>query len=201
MTDAKPKRLATDLAPEDWIKAGFAALTESGPAGIKVDRLAKTLKISRGSFYWHFKSAEALKQAMLVYWVQVGTEDVIVLANGERRTALEKLMVLGLQISGPRDSEYGGILVETAIRDWGRYDAEVGQAVEAVTRTRLNYVGGLFKDLGFSNTESQARANLLYSAMIGLEFLTAMDVAVMETELATLMKMLVQSSPSMTPKT
>lgn len=187
----KPKRLATDLSPEDWIKAGFVALTESGPAGIKIDRLAKVLNISRGSFYWHFKSAKALKQAMLAYWVQVGTEDVILLAEGKGQSALEKLMVLGQRISGPRDSDYGGVLAETAIRDWGRYDADVGQAVEAVTRKRLNYLGALFEDLGFSNTESETRANLLYSAMIGLEFLTAMDVADMESELSTLMQMFV----------
>lgn len=197
-SSTKPKRLATDLSPEDWIKAGFTALTESGPAGIKVDRLAKALNISRGSFYWHFKSAKALKQAMLAYWVQVGTEDVILLAEGEGQSALEKLMLLGQRISGPRDSDYGGVLAENAIRDWGRYDADVGQAVEAVTRKRLSYLGALFEELGFSNTESKSRANLLYSAMIGLEFLTAMDVADMESELTTLMQMFVQPSPPIT---
>ncbi len=196
----KPKRLASDLAPEDWIKAGFNALTESGPAGIKVDRLAKALNISRGSFYWHFKSAKALKQAMLAYWVQVGTEDVILLAEGEGQSALEKLTVLGQRISGPRDSDYGGVLAESAIRDWGRYDADVGQAVESVTRKRLDYLRALFEELGLPNADAKTRANLLYGAMIGLEFLTAMEVADMETELSALMQMFVQLPTSSTER-
>ena len=195
MTHVKTKRLPTDLSPEDWIQAGFAALTKCGPSGVKIDRIATSLKISRGSFYWHFKSAKDLKQAMIEHWVRVGTDDVIALAEGHELSPLDKFIALGQRINGPRDLKYGGILAETAIRDWGRYDEAVGKAVETVTRRRIAYIGSIFEELGFTASDAQTRANLLYSTMIGLEFLNAIDLSLMDAELTALMHMLLQTSP------
>jgi len=41
------------LTANDWIVAGFVALTSGGPPAVKVEAIAKTLKVSKGSFYWH----------------------------------------------------------------------------------------------------------------------------------------------------
>src|SRR5689334_18004652 len=42
------------LAAADWVKAGLKALAADGVGALKADLLAKSLGISRGSFYWHF---------------------------------------------------------------------------------------------------------------------------------------------------
>ena len=41
--------------------AGFRALSAEGPQGIRVEAIARQLKLSKGSFYWHFKDVQALK--------------------------------------------------------------------------------------------------------------------------------------------
>jgi len=58
------------LTREDWIDAAWAALSEGSIDTVKVDRLAKRLNVTRGSFYWHFKNREDLIEAVVDRWIQ-----------------------------------------------------------------------------------------------------------------------------------
>lgn len=52
---AKPKPTGGDsLSRDDWVKAARAGLIEGGLHEVKVDRLCRTLGVTKGSFYWHF---------------------------------------------------------------------------------------------------------------------------------------------------
>ncbi len=44
------------LTRSDWVLAGFRALLASGPDAIRVEALARDLRATKGSFYWHFKT-------------------------------------------------------------------------------------------------------------------------------------------------
>ena len=43
------------LTKSDWIDHGLRTLANDGPNALKVGPMATTLKVSRGSFYWHFR--------------------------------------------------------------------------------------------------------------------------------------------------
>src|SRR5262245_18951187 len=57
-----------------WVAAGLEALRKGGVAGVRVERLAGTLGITKGSFYWHFRDRGALLDALLAYWETETTE-------------------------------------------------------------------------------------------------------------------------------
>jgi hypothetical protein len=42
------------LSVDDWIQAGFAILAEEGIKALKIDRAVPTLRVTKGSFCWHF---------------------------------------------------------------------------------------------------------------------------------------------------
>ena len=42
------------------IRAAIDAFERSGPAGVAIVPLARQLGVTRGSFYWHFKSRDEL---------------------------------------------------------------------------------------------------------------------------------------------
>lgn len=63
-----PQNASTPLDAEAWIDAGFEALAEGGIDAVRIDPLAKSLGVTRGSFYWHFTDRAALHQAMLKEW-------------------------------------------------------------------------------------------------------------------------------------
>ncbi len=70
------------LSRRDWVVAALAALSQGGVAAVKVDRLATRLKVTRGSFYWHFKAHADLLGAMLDFWENELTGDLIGQAAG-----------------------------------------------------------------------------------------------------------------------
>ncbi len=157
------------LNAEDWIKAGFRALWAGGPQALRVEAIAREIKVSKGSFYWHFKNVAALKTAMLEHWKQVATFETITKVERKGTGAPAQLKALIELATGEQAAEYGGPRVEAAIRDWARFDLGVAQVVHQVETARLEFVAALFLEAGAKKPASRQNARLLYGAMIGLE--------------------------------
>ena len=49
----------------DWIQAGLAAVADHGPNGLRIDRLCRSLGVSKGSFHHHFAGSGDFKQTIL----------------------------------------------------------------------------------------------------------------------------------------
>ncbi len=175
------------LSPTDWIQAAFRALTTGGPQAIRAERIARTLKVSKGSFYWHFKDVPALKQAMLDHWQRVATQDVIDLVEAGTSDARGRLHLLVRVSTTLPDNTYGGDLAEAAIRDWARYDPAAAKAVKAIDGKRLEFVNSQFRALGFDERQSLQRARILYAALIGLHQLAHYDLSEPGNDLAVLL--------------
>ena len=51
--------MSDQLSAKDWVDQGLKALASSGFTALKAEPLAKALRVSRGSFYWHFADIAA----------------------------------------------------------------------------------------------------------------------------------------------
>src|SRR3546814_7266182 len=71
----KPERKGR-LSAEDWAQAALDLIAENGVAAVAVEPLARPLGVTKGSFYWHFQSRDALLQAALARWESVEQEAV-----------------------------------------------------------------------------------------------------------------------------
>lgn len=58
-------------ARERWLNEGLKVLAEEGAAGIRIDRIAARLHLSKGSFHHHFDGAEGYKKALLAHFEQL----------------------------------------------------------------------------------------------------------------------------------
>src|ERR1700757_4073272 len=61
------------LGREVWLDTARQALIEEGTAGVEINKLAKRLGVSRGGFYWFFKSRQQLLDELLGVWAREGT--------------------------------------------------------------------------------------------------------------------------------
>ena len=181
------------LTPTDWIKAGFAALTTGGPQAIRAESIARALKVSKGSFYWHFADVLALKLAMLDHWEKTATKDIIDLVNLSATTAKGRLRVLVQVSTSLSDSEYGGPMAEAAIRDWARYDGNAAAALKSVDQQRLDFVQNQFQLHGSPKALCKQNANILYAALIGLNHLAYHGFASSFDDLNTLLNHLLDA--------
>src|SRR5688572_4971061 len=67
------KKKRQPLGRDAWLNTARQALIEEGTAGVEINKLAKRLGVSRGGFYWFFKSREQLLDELLAYWVERST--------------------------------------------------------------------------------------------------------------------------------
>jgi AcrR family transcriptional regulator len=72
---SKPER--NRLSAEDWEFAALQLIAEQGVGALAVEALARRLGVTKGSFYWHFRTREALLQAALDRWEQYGEREII----------------------------------------------------------------------------------------------------------------------------
>src|SRR3954447_14542713 len=73
------------LGPDDWTRAALAAIADKGVANISIERLARELGATKGSFYWHFKDRPALIEAALQQWEHEYTDRIIQRRAGDAR--------------------------------------------------------------------------------------------------------------------
>ena len=65
---AKSAERISRLTADDWAQAALDLIAEQGVAAVAVEPLARRLRVTKGSFYWHFPSRDALLQAALERW-------------------------------------------------------------------------------------------------------------------------------------
>ena len=163
-------RVSKRLGRQEWINAGLKALAEHGAEAVRIERLADTLRVTKGSFYWHFKDRGALLEALLEAWQARATNaiiDQVEARGGDARTRLETLFTIVAQVDGRLDR---------AVRGWAAQDDMARSALEEVDRQRLGYLDMLFRGIGFTPAEAIARARLIYHALIG-QFMMGAAVA------------------------
>lgn len=158
---ARAKKLPR-LDKRAWIAAAFAELAAHGWDGVRVEPIAATLGVTKGSFYWHFADRDALVAAMYIRWAEGRVRAIRneTTDDGDVRALLYRL--IDLYARGPHAQ---GLAIELAIRGLARADSRAADAVAMVDGERLARVAALFAKLG--SKESEAKAFLFYAFVFG----------------------------------
>jgi AcrR family transcriptional regulator len=159
------------LSREDWICAARADLVAGGVNAVKVDRLARRLGVTRGSFYWHFKSHADLLRELLKSWEQTNTGPFERVLGGDEmpRGVREFVAIIKLWVE---EKDYSPAF-DTAVRDWARTSREAAAAVHRADGRRIEILHRVFIDIGFVDPEALIRARIAYFHQVGyytLEF-------------------------------
>jgi AcrR family transcriptional regulator len=120
----------------NWLRAARLALIRGGPSAVRVELLARDLKVTKGSFYWHFKNREALLEALLHEW-EVETETLF--RDVEMRSdPAAALQFLGEYVQKSMSSPPGEYPPDLAIFNWAATDPKVAERVNRVERIRID---------------------------------------------------------------
>lgn len=168
---------ASKLSRNDWINAAMNVLSTGGIELVRIDNIAKKLKITRGSFYYHFKNRQELLQAILENWRVKATEAVIENLQKRSLDPLQQLTELvTLPHRGKRSIEAASI--EISLRTWARRDPIAKAAVEEVDSYRIAYIERLFVEMDHSKQQAEDIAHLLYSYMVAASLMINNDSTV-----------------------
>ncbi|HET8881066.1 MAG TPA: TetR/AcrR family transcriptional regulator, partial [Solimonas sp.] len=160
-----PSRKGNIKVPiEGWINCARVLLIEEGLAGIKVDRLAKRLRVTRGGFYHHFESHHDLLQALLKDWRLNNCFVPKHIDTASPALAIGALREMTDNLVHERgfDPQF-----DMAVREWARISQPVADVVEQVDADRVDALGRIFGGLGYAEREASLRAKLFYWQQIG----------------------------------
>ena len=103
-----------------WTQAGLEALRKGGVAGVRVERLAEALGITKGSFYWHFRDRGELLGALLEFWSREMTDVEFERIRAMRGSLAARLLALAEDVLEKGMGRY-----DPPIRAWARSERKV----------------------------------------------------------------------------
>ncbi len=162
--DAPLSRAVTSLTRRDWIAAARDVLESRGIADVKVDRLAKGLKVTRGSFYFHFKNRKDLLDALLEEWRDSNCRPLEVMA---KRPYFQGVKLFEALTDSWLPGGTFNAKLDMAVRDWARTSRAVEAKVQKADRRRIEILFAALRDMGFAQDEALVRARICYLHQIG----------------------------------
>ncbi len=158
------KRGNFKVSRDEWLTEARKTLIREGIAGVKVERLAKKLGVTRGGFYWFFKSRSDLLDALLEDWEQTNTAplfNTVENAGPDGHDQFEQLVRAWIAEKSFSPA------YDAAMRDWARTSAKARTCVARVDNKRIGLLSDIFQRMGYNDEEAFIRARITYFHQVG----------------------------------
>jgi AcrR family transcriptional regulator len=160
-------------ARDRWLDEGLAVLATEGAQGVRIDRLAARLGLSKGSFHHHFSGADGYKANLLAHFERIsvdaltqaiaGSEASDNTTPGDAHTILARLTELvqpgGAGLYRPE--------LDVAVRAWSTWDPDVRAVQARIDAARLAALQAVWAPHSASNEEARVAALLPYLLAVG----------------------------------
>ncbi|QQD17918.1 TetR/AcrR family transcriptional regulator [Spongiibacter nanhainus] len=169
----------TRLSHSDFVLEAFAIIAETGSyEQVTIDNLCRRLKVSKGSFYWHFKNRAAMIDSVVEAWSgrlhQNIYGDIEKDAKGNASASIRQIVTVW------QTSNIAAI--DRVMRNWACKDERVSEAVAKADLLILGYLKDKFIALGIDPIEAHRRARLLIAIGIAQPQLTHLPHPTSATE-------------------
>jgi AcrR family transcriptional regulator len=167
------KQKRARLGPSDWIDAAIERLIKRGVDAVRIEPLADSMGVTRGSFYWHFGGRQDLLKAILENWREYQTRRIV--ERIQRDAGLSPMeRVTRLRMLPPRTkTSQEAAALELAIRAWALRDKLARRMVDEVDAERTKFTGSLLVDAGMQRSDADYWSVLSYAYTLGESLLRA----------------------------
>ncbi|MBN0987339.1 TetR/AcrR family transcriptional regulator [Amphritea pacifica] len=147
-----------------WLQAAYDTVVETGVDAVRIQPLAKKLKLSRTSFYWFFKDRDELLNALLQKWRDKNSGNLVAQSQAYAETIAEAILnVFDCWLNQDLfDSQF-----EFAVRSWALQSAEVAEQIGLADEARLEALRQMFIRFGYEPLKADVRARTIYLTQIG----------------------------------
>ena len=151
----------TNKEKSQWLDFALEVLVKKGPEALKIEALCTQLKVTKGSFYHHFKNRRTFIDELMQHWLEKTTTSFIKQADQES-TGLAKLEKLD-QIIASQNIE-----AEVYIRAWALREPCVSDYLEKIDELRRNFLSQCYQEIGMPKDQAKQVALLTYASFLGL---------------------------------
>jgi AcrR family transcriptional regulator len=166
----KPKSMIAEgarLTRDNWLDEAFKAVVAGGFDNVKVLAIAEKLKVTRGSFYWHFTDHADLVGSLLMRWKLAQLELDEKLKSHRSDDPIQDLEFVVDVAFNQAGSELENLLFEQALRALSHLHAGAAQLLVEVDAERINLFESKFLAIVKDKAKARDLAALLYLAIVG----------------------------------
>jgi AcrR family transcriptional regulator len=149
---------------ETWLTAALEQLRAEGPGGLAVDRIARRLGVTRGSFYHHFENLEDLVEQLPTHWMHRYAPTPFEVMIEWEPTVEAWIRTLVCEYI----PNMGRMRYDSAIRAWAETSEGAQRAVFEVDAARRAMLVKFFRHAGCDDCAEHS-ATLAYSMIVGLD--------------------------------
>jgi AcrR family transcriptional regulator len=167
MSRAAAKRKAAEegrLDRQAWIDAACRVLSEEGVDQVRILPLAERLGVTRGSFYWHFRSRGELLDELVALWNRKNTRALIEAASRPVKDFPERFFWFARCWT---DQSIYDPKLDIAMRDWARRDRGIFRLVQKADDERIAAFARTFEAKGEEPRMAFIRARVIYYMQMG----------------------------------
>ena len=143
------------LSKEAWLEKSLEILAVEGARKLTIDHLVKAMGVTKGSFYWHFKTRADFIICLVEYWADTHTQS-LVKELGSISDPAKRLLKLMQILSEKNHSQF-----DISIMNWGEYESVAKKKVQAVFDTRMEFLRSVFREIGFKGDELEMRVHTM----------------------------------------
>ena len=149
------------LSAEDWKREALELIAELGVQALAVEPLARRMGITKGSFYWHFSSREALLGQALTRWEEHDSRNLNS-ALGEISDPRDRLVSFFRRVGREKLTHevYSELCAAAG-------HPQVEPVLERVAQRRMKHLSTAFEELGMDPQIASNQARLAYSVYLG----------------------------------
>ena len=151
-----------DMTPKDrWIDEGLTVLQQEGIGGVRIDRIAARLGLTKGSFHHHFDGVGDFHRSLLERYESDATARIDSAVESLDRLPPQRVLVdASAQISGDAGRE-------AAIRGWASQDEVARATLRRTDAARLAALTTVWQRIVPDETLARSAAMIPYLILIG----------------------------------
>ncbi|WP_336216053.1 TetR/AcrR family transcriptional regulator [Nonomuraea sp. LPB2021202275-12-8] len=155
-------------ARDRWLNEALKVLAEEGAAGIRIDRIAARLNLSKGSFHHHFDGAEGYKKALLAHFERLSIEKLEnAIADVGESAGARVILARLTKLVRPGDTGLYRPELDIAVRAWATWDADVRAVQTRLDEARLSALQRVWRSAVATDEEARTAALLPYLLAVG----------------------------------
>lgn len=176
-TLAEPASVEPDQTREAWLDAARIALLNGGLEAVSIAALARSMGLTRGAFYWHFESRDALLDVLLHRVLADSEIDVFQQLDSSKFE--DGVLAVLDAVFAPDAASREASAHRQALYRWAAKDPVVAKLLKAKARQHLQQLQRFMVRSGYTGAQARTRAGVLHALLFD-----ATSSAVMKSQIA-----------------
>jgi len=156
--------MSKSISKKKWIQVGLTLLAEKGENYLRIQTLADTLDVTKGSFYHHFKNRHDFVENIFTYWQERNTENLIKISRLEKDTKSQADILLNMAYDISTDED-------VALRNLAMHDKRYAKYQKQIDQQRINYLHEMNEKFIKDSEEVKLLSLLDYAIYVGLRLI------------------------------